>query len=443
MTQPTDSEPSQGEDNEKGILKKSISRRDLLRLAGIGGAGLLFGGAGVGGLLSAGESKAAKTASVETKATKASSDTNQVISFYGQHQAGIITPPQDFIVFAAFDITVTSLDQVRSLFQAWTSASASLANGEMIGNANSNVNMPPSDTGEAAGLSPSRTSITFGVGASFFDARFGLAGKRPAALVDLPAFGGDELRAEWSGGDIGVQVNANDLQIAFHAIRNLARIARGKAVLRWTQEGFQRSSGADPSGATPRNLMGFKDGTGNPDVSDDAEMKKVVWAAASDGAGWMDKGSYMVVRRIRIRVEVWDRSTLGDQEATFGRHRESGAPLGAAREFDALDLESKDAKGKPLIPIRSHVRLAHGDGTVKILRRSFSYSSGMDNKTGQLDAGLLFICFNRDSRKQFIPMQQRMGQSDLLNEYIVHTGSALFACFPGVKEGGYIGETLF
>nr|WP_243864751.1 iron uptake transporter deferrochelatase/peroxidase subunit [Paenibacillus castaneae] len=421
------------------MLKKSISRRDLLRLAGVGGAGLLFGGAGVGGLFSTKERTAAKNSASEAK----TADKNNIISFYGSHQAGIVTPPQDFIVFAAFDLTTASLDEVRMLFKAWTAASASMTSGEMIGSSNNNVNMPPSDTGEAAGLTPSRTTITFGVGPSFFDSRFGLAGKRPEALTELPPFGGDELRSEWSGGDIGVQVNADDLQIAFHAIRNLARIARGKAVLRWTQEGFQRTSGSDPTGSTPRNLMGFKDGTGNPDVHNETEMKKVVWANASDGAGWMDRGSYMVVRRIRIRVEVWDRSTLGDQEATFGRHRDSGAPIGAAHEFDKLDLESKDDKGKPVIPMRSHVRLAHGDGSVKILRRSFSYSSGMDHKTGQLDAGLLFICFNRDSRKQFIPMQQRMGQSDLLNEYIVHTGSAVFACFPGVKEGGYIGETLF
>jgi deferrochelatase/peroxidase EfeB len=442
MTKPNGSEQSgktQTQDEGKlGIIDKKISRRDLLRMAGVGGAGLLLGATGMGGLLSAQERSSAKPASKTAKV-----DSDQIVSFYGTHQAGITTPPQDFIVFAAFDLTAGSLDEVRKLFQTWTTAAATMASGEMLGSSNDNLNLPPSDTGEAVGLSPSRTTITFGVGASFFDGRYGLAGKRPAALADLPAFGGDELREEWSGGDIGVQVNANDMQIAFHAIRNLARIARGKAVLRWTQEGFQRTSGADPAGATPRNLMGFKDGTNNPDVSDDAEMKKVVWAAASDGTPWMDQGSYMVVRRIRVRIEVWDRSSLGDQENTFGRHRSSGAPLGSANETDKLNLEKKDEKGEPVIPMNAHVRLAHGDGSVKILRRSFSYSSGMDNKTGQLDAGLLFICFNRDSRKQFIPMQTKLGQSDLLNEYIVHTGSATFACFPGVREGGYIGETLF
>jgi deferrochelatase/peroxidase EfeB len=304
------------------------------------------------------------------------------------------------------------------------------------------TNLPPSDTGEAAGLSPSRLTVTFGAGPSLFDSRFGLSAKRPAALVDLPAFGGDELLAEWSGGDLAVQVNADDMQVAFHAIRNLARIARGKAVLRWTQEGFQRTGAADKTGSTPRNLMGFKDGTGNPDTADQAEMARVVWADAADGMPWMAGGSYMIVRRIRIRVEVWDRSTLQDQEATFGRYRHNGAPLGGTDEFEAIDLSRKDERGEPIIPMRSHVALARGEGMNPILRRSYSYSSGMDHKTGQLDAGLIFICFNRDSRKQFIPMQQKLGQNDLLNEYIVHTGSAIFACFPGVKEGGYIGDTL-
>lgn len=406
----------------------------MLRLAGIGVGGLLLGAGGVGGLLAA-------EAEAPSKAGAVSRD--DLVPYYGQHQAGIATPPQDFIVFAAMDLTTSSLADVRELFQAWTEAAAAMAAGEMLGEKNTTLNVPPSDTGEAAGLTPSRTTITFGIGASFFDSRFGLASKRPQSFQDLPAFGGDELRPEWSGGDIGIQACANDLQIAFHAIRNLARIARGKAVLRWTQEGFQRTGGADPTGATPRNLLGFKDGTANPNTSDADLMKDVVWAQHADGAEWMTDGSYMVVRRIRMRVEVWDRSTLGDQEATFGRHRDSGAPLGGKREHDEVDLNKKDDKGNPVIPIDSHVALARGDGSIKILRRSYSYSSGMDTKTGQLDAGLLFVCYNRNLSKQFIPMQRRMGESDRLNEYIVHTGSAIFACFPGVSKGGYIGQTLF
>jgi deferrochelatase/peroxidase EfeB len=414
-----------------GFGETPISRRDLLKMAALGGAGLLLGGAGAGGLLTA----------LERKGAAEKDRRYEAVPFYGAHQAGIVTPAQDFVVFAAFDLTTDSIAEVRKLFRAWTEAAAAMAAGGMIGDDNGNPNVPPSDTGEAAGLRPSRLTLTFGAGPSLFDGRFGLAGKRPPELQDLPAFPGDELLPEWTGGDLAVQACANDLQAAFRAVRNLARIARGKAALRWVQEGFQRTGGADPSGGTPRNLMGFKDGTGNPDVTDDKAMNEIVWVQPGDGPAWMAGGTYMVVRRIRIRIEVWDRSTLADQEATFGRHRASGAPLGGSGEFDPVDLERRGEDGQPLIPMNAHIRLAKADG-VRILRRSYSYSSGLDRRTGQLDAGLLFIAFNRSTAKQFVPIQRRLSRSDKLNEYIVHTGSAVFAVFPGVREGGYIGDTL-
>ncbi|WP_420539292.1 iron uptake transporter deferrochelatase/peroxidase subunit [Paenibacillus polymyxa] len=426
-----DAQPADDERSGKG---KSVSRRDLLKLAGVGGLGLLLGGGGVGAVLSASQR-------LESMMTEA--DTKDVVPFYGKHQAGIVTPAQDFICFAAFDLTTPDKEQVRNLFKAWTEASATMTSGVLLGTDNENINLPPSDTGEAAGLSPSRTTITFGVGPSFFDGRYGLAGLKPAGFRELPRFQGDALDEQWCGGDIGVQVCANDLQVAFHALRNLARIARGTAVLRWTQEGFQRTAQADPAGSTPRNLLGFKDGTGNPDTSKADEMNRLVWTQTNDGPAWMGDGSYMAVRRIRMRVEVWDRSTLGDQEDTFGRHRSSGAPLGKSKEFDKLDLAATSPEGKPLTPPTSHVALAHGDGSINILRRSYSYSSGLDKQTGQLDAGLLFISYQRDLFKQFVHIQEKLARNDKLNEYIVHKGSAVFACFPGVSQGGYIGDTLF
>ncbi|MCL6603751.1 MAG: deferrochelatase/peroxidase EfeB [Paenibacillus sp.] len=427
--------------NEKdptiGLTEKKLSRRDMLRLTGVGGLGLLLGGGGIGSILAA--------RSVTATATAPQTDTALVdsIPFYGDHQAGIVTPAQNFLCFAAFDLTTSKLSDVKKLFQAWTTASASLTSGQLIGSVNDNPNLPPTDTGEADGLTPSRCTITFGVGPSFFDGRFGLSSQRPASFQDLPAFAGDNLDPQWCGGDICVQACADDLQVAFHAIRNLARIARGTAVLRWTQEGFQRSSAADPKGATPRNLLGFKDGTGNPDATDRKEMDTVVWNNNGDGPSWMSGGTYMAVRRVMLRIEVWDRSNLSDQEATFGRHRHSGAPIGATDEFADLDLKAKDASGNLIIPETSHSAIAHGDGTVKMLRRSYSYSSGMNLKTGQLDAGLLFISFQRDLVKQFVSIQQRLSKNDKLNEYMSHTGSAVFACFPGTREGGYIGQALF
>ncbi|MBP2002156.1 deferrochelatase/peroxidase EfeB [Paenibacillus shirakamiensis] len=427
--------PEESESRESdSFLKKPVSRRSLLKMVGVGGIGLLLGGGGIGMIAAK-----ARTSTNNGVSTLTTGDT---IPFYGKHQAGITTPGQNFLSFASFDLTTTSLAEVRLLFKAWTQAAAVMTAGQLLGSDNNNQNLPPSDTGEAAGLSPCKMTITFGVGPSFFDARFGLAGKRPAAFPDLPAFQADALQPEWCGGDIGVQVCADDLQVAFHAIRNLARIGRGKAVLRWTQDGFQRTSTADPKSGTPRNLMGFKDGTGNPHVDDDASMNEIVWAQ-SGADSWMAGGSYMVARRIRMRIEIWDRSSLSDQESTFGRHRDTGAPLGSKDEFDPLDLKATDASGKPQLPPTSHARLAHMDGKIKILRRAYSYTGGIDAKTGQLDAGLFFICYQRDLSKQFIPMQQTLAASDKLNEYTVHIGSATFACFPGVREGGYIGETLF
>ncbi|KZE79178.1 deferrochelatase [Paenibacillus elgii] len=419
--------------------RSSISRRDLLKLAGAGGVGLLLGSVGVGGVWAGTAKLAAPTAS-----TASNADPKQVIPFYDAHQAGIVTSAQDFICFAAFDLTTVKLSEVKDLFRRWTEAAAKMTAGQPVGGEEDQQSMPPADTGEAAGLHPCRTTITFGVGPSMFDARFGLGAKRPEALADLPRFGGDSLRPEWCGGDIGVQVCADDLQVAFHALRNLTRLARGVAVLRWTQEGFQRTGGSGPAGETPRNLLGFKDGTGNPDIHDKQAMNDIVWVQPSKQPAWMSGGSYMVVRRIRMRIEVWDRSTLSDQEATFGRYRSSGAPLGAKNEFDPLALDAKNEAGQPLIPLTAHSRLAHGEQPAeKVLRRSYSYSSGIDRQTGQLDAGLLFICYQRDPRTQFVPIQQRLAKRDKLNEYIVHVGSAQFACFPGARQGGYIGEGLF
>ena len=414
------------------LMDQKLSRRDMLRLTGVGGLGLLLGGTGAGSIIAARKS-------ADPAPSPAADD---ILPFYGSHQGGILTPAQNFICFAAFDLTTSKQADVKKLLEAWTAAAAALTSGSLIGSLNDNPNLPPSDTGEADGLSPSKCTLTFGVGPSFFDGRFGLAMQRPSTFADLPAFTGDALEPQWCGGDLCVQACADDLQVAFHAIRNLARIARGTAVLRWTQEGFQRTGGADPKGGTPRNLLGFKDGTGNPDVTDAAAMRDIVWSGSGDGPAWMNGGTYMAVRRVQLRVEVWDRSTLSDQETTFGRYRQSGAPIGAKDEFADLNLDAKDASGQPVVPPNSHSALSHGDGSVKILRRSYSYSSGMNLKTGQLDAGLLFISFQKDLVKQFVSIQQRLAKSDKLNEYVLHTGSAVFACFPGVREGGYIGDTL-
>jgi len=420
---------------ETALLKKKISRRDILKTAGVGGVGVLIGASGLGGFLSIGEGKATETSN------------RDIVPFYGKHQSGITTKTQNHLYFASLDVTASTKQDLVKLFKAWTEAAALMSEGKPVGDLSSNQFMPPKDTGEAIGLSAANLTITFGVGPTLFvkegKDRFGLSHKQPKELSDLPKFPLDALKEEWTGGDICIQACADDMQVAFHAVRNLIRIARGKAILRWVQPGFQRSKQTDANEGTPRNLFGFKDGSVNPDVNSNKQMDQQIWVQAGDGPNWLAGGSYMVVRRIQMFIEVWDRTNLREQENTFGRYRDSGAPLGQNDEFEKLDLKRKNENGEYAIPVNSHTRLSHGDGSQQILRRAYSYSNGLDVKTGSFDAGLLFICFQRTPSKQFIPIQERLAKMDKLNEYTSHVGSAIFACLPGTKQGGYIGETLF
>jgi deferrochelatase/peroxidase EfeB len=307
------------------------------------------------------------------------------------------------------------------------------------------------DSGEALGLPPSHLTVTFGFGAGLFvkdgKDRYGLASLRPAALVDMPTFNGDQLVAEKSGGDISVQACADDPQVAFHAVRRLARLATDIAQIRWAQTGF---ISRPEDGSTPRNLQGFKDGTQNPK---EKETEGVVWAGR-EGPEWMRGGSYLVVRKIRMALEHWDKTDTGFQEQVIGRHKSTGAPLGMRHEFDALDLNATDKDGNPLIPENAHVRLAAAETNdgAQILRRGYSYNDGVNfvaerwppwRQGIEYDAGLLFVCYQRDPRTGFIRIFDRMAKFDALNQFVTHTGSGLFACPPGIREGGFIGQGLF
>jgi deferrochelatase/peroxidase EfeB len=370
-----------------------------------------------------------------------------VVPFHGEHQAGIVTPAQDRLLFATFDLTTTDRDDVIDLLKKWTSAARRMTAGLPVGSDNTDQDAPPDDTGEAVGLGPSSLTITFGFGPSLFTLdgvdRFGVGAQRPAALVDIPEFGGDTIDPARSNGDLAVQACSNDPNVCFHAIRNLARIGRGTVVLRWSQMGFGRTSSTDTAQATPRNLMGFKDGTNNVTAENTAALRNDIWVAKDDGAAWMGAGSYMVTRRIRMLLEVWDRSTLADQELTIGRNKIEGAPLGAKKEHDTVDLKATN-DGDPVIPIDAHIRLAapSENAGARLLRRGYSFTDGINPVTNQLDAGLFFIAFQRDPRTGFIAVQQKLA-TDALNEYIRHTSSAVFAVPPGVGPTGYIGETLF
>jgi deferrochelatase/peroxidase EfeB len=354
------------------------------------------------------------------------------VPFRGRHQAGIATPAQDRLHFAAFDV-VGSRVELRDLLREWTVAAERMTAGRPAGT-DGNTLLPPADTGEAMDLSPARLSVTFGFGPSLFD-RFGLT--RPAPLRPLPALPGDELDPARSDGDLCVQACADDPQVAFHAVRNLARIGRGVVVMRWSQLGFGRTSTTSRAQATPRNLMGFKDGTNNLKAEDTAALRKHVWVGA-EGPPWMRDGSYLVTRRIRMLIEAWDRASLADQEQTIGRTKSEGAPIGGRREHEPVDLRSRR------LPVDAHVRLAspHTNGGMRILRRGYSFTDGFDDELGQLDAGLFFLSYQRDPG-QFVALQRRLGANDALNEYIKHTSSALFGVPPGVRgRSDWVGRAL-
>jgi deferrochelatase/peroxidase EfeB len=411
--------------------RKGTSRRGFLG-ASLGTVGVLAAGGGGYGVARA-------TASAPSHASTGP------VEFYGRHQAGIDTPAQDRLAFAAFDVTSPDVGALRAMLGSWAAAAARMTSGQPIGPVETAPQAPPIDTGEALGLAPAQLTVTVGFGPSLFDDRFGLAERRPVALIDLPAFPNDVLDPNRSGGDLGVQACSNDPQVAFHAIRNFARIARGTAVMRWSQLGFGRTATTSTSQATPRNLMGFKDGTNNIKAEDRADMNRFVWAGEETDQPWMRGGSYLVARRIRMLIESWDADYLADQENVIGRVKETGAPLGGEREFDTVDLGARGRNG-PVVPPDAHIRLAApaSNGGQKMLRRGYSFTDGIDPVTGQLDAGLFFIAFQKDPREQFVPIQARLAENDALNEYIKHTASALFAVPPGVSAAGdWFGKALF
>lgn len=423
---------------------------------------LLTGGALVGGGLVAG---AAVGAGV-TAAVSGSTDSDaQTEPFWGEHQSGIVTDTQRNVVLASFDLNTTSRDDVSALLKAWTELGANLAAGQSTkipaftgsstdAYADTTGSVSVDDSLEAWQLGPQRLTLTVGFGPGLFERdghdRFGLATRRPAPLVDLPRFPGDELDAGQSGGDLFLQSCADDRQVAFHAIRSIARIAPDVATLRWTQVGFSPSN----TGGTPRNLMGFKDGTINSNLHPPADQGATVWAN-STSPGWMQGGSYLVYRRIRITLEHWDRLSLPLQEQVIGRHKVNGAPIGASDEFDALDLTAKASDGTPAIPMTAHVRLAApetNNGAV-ILRRAFSYDNGTTpfierwppwRQALEYDSGLLFLAYQQDPRAAFIPINQRLSINDALNQFTTHTATGIYAIPPGARApGDWIGRELF
>ena len=450
---------------ERGGEPGATRRGFLTRAAGLAAAGAALG------------ADAGTRALAATDARASPEVAAPIEPFWGRNQSGIVTAAQGHTYFAALDLTTTKRDDVVQLLRAWTNAAARLTSGKPIAPfaktelaynygttttttvttssdepTPTTVSLP--DSGEAEGLAPARLTVTFGFGAGLFEKegkdRYGLAKHRPEALIDLPRFAGDELASERTDGDLSIQACADDAQVAFHAVRQLVRLADDLAQVRWAQTGFMPNFG---TGRTPRNLMGFKDGTNNPSIGDAAAMEKFVWVGG-EGPGWMQGGSYLVVRRIRIALEHWDRSKIDFQEDTFGRHKATGAPIGKENENDPLDLDATGKDGDYLIAENAHVRLAaaaSNDGA-QILRRPYSYNDGVNftaerwppwRQGMEYDAGLFFICYQRDPRTGFVKVFEKMAKLDMLNQFVTHVGGGLFACPGGVAEGEFIGQRLF
>jgi len=448
---------------------------------------------GAGGVLAARGITARQPAAAEPETNATTLETG-IEPFFGAHQGGIATPIQSYTYFAAFDLVTSKRADVIKLLQDWTAASSRMAQGQTVepihqapigyGYDSGSDNAPATgamvvpgannatgpkaaagygtdsgtgdapDSGEAVGLPPARLTVTFGFGPGLFvkngKDRYGLAQHRPEALVDMPKFPGEQFVAAHTGGDLSVQACADDPQVAFHAVRQLARIADGVAEIRWVQTGFVGNPGGKE---TPRNIMGFKDGTRNPSINDAAAMAKLVWVDA-EGPGWMRGGSYMIVRRIKIAIEHWDRMKVAFQEQTVGRHKATGAPLGMKNEFDKLDLAATDKDGNPITPENAHVRLAaaENNGGAQILRRPYSFNDGVSftaerwppwRQGMEYDAGLFFVCYQRDPRTGFLKIYEKVSRFDMMNQFVTHVGGGLFACPGGVAEGGFIGQELF
>ncbi|WP_314283819.1 iron uptake transporter deferrochelatase/peroxidase subunit [Haemophilus sputorum] len=393
-------------------------RRDFIKQAGFLGAGLLAGTSSLPAM-------AQITAS---SASSACNHDHQQTPFFGPHQAGITTPAQKHIYFMVLDLHSQDINEIKEMFQTWTKYSQKLTKGEMVEGYSENGYIPPKDTGEAEDLPTYNLTLTFGVSPSFFK-KLNIEKFCPPELVDLPHFPRDQLREEYSGGDICIQACADDPQVAFHAVRNLVRVARSHITMHWSQSGFNSFDKH-----TPRNLFGFRDGTAN--LQQGEALDKVVWY---QGNNWLKEGSFLIARRVQMFLETWDRTNLNEQQNTFGRYKQNGAAYGQKEEFDKVELGTDE---KPILPEDSHVHLAKKAG-MEILRRSYSYASGVDQKTGQFDTGLLFISFQHNP-ENFIKIQKMLGNIDKMNEYITHVGSGIFACFAGVKDqDDYLGKALF
>lgn len=392
----------------------SLSRRRLLTTGAAAGLGVA---AGVG---------------VDRTLFRESQDENgtalhgeDTIAFHGRHQAGIATAPTAHAVFLAMDLKPeVDRSALTRMMRVLSDDAARLTQGD------------PSlaDTEPELAHTPSRLTVTFGFGPEFVKRA---KGRSPVWLRPLPSFEIDQLEDRWSGGDLLLQVSSEDPLVVSHAVRVLLKDARGFASVRWRQSGFRRASGTDAPGTTMRNLFGQVDGTVNPAIGT-PDFDTTVWCTD----GWWAGGTGFVLRRIAMDLEGWDQVGRAGREASIGRRLGDGSPLTGEREHDQPDLEARNAIGLPVISDFAHLRRAQTDDpTQVILRRPYNYDDAPSGSEVS-NSGLLFASFQADIDHQFVPLQQRLSDLDLLNEWTTPIGSSVFVIPPGCAEGGFVGETL-
>lgn len=398
---------------------RAVSRRHLL----LGGAAAGIGAA-IGGALTRDAPLPPPGPPLEDTTTGTGT-----VPFHGVHQAGIATPPPAHTLFVALDLLAgTDRGALRRLLRILTDDAARLTQGRAA----------LADAEPELATTPARLTVTFGFGPGLVTRAAG-AGAVPAWLRPLPPFTVDRLEESWCGGDLLLHVCADDPLTVAHAARMLLKDSRSFATVRWTQAGFRRARGAQPAGTTQRNLFGQVDGTVNPQPGT-ADFDRVVWCAEP---GWLRGGTSLVLRRIHMDLDGWDQLDRSGREAAVGRTLATGAPLTGTREHDDPDFEQTTPLGLPVIAPFAHIRRSRSENPAeRIYRRPYSYDADPAGTGGVSSSGLLFASYQADVDAQYVPLQRRLDELDLLNTWTTPIGSAVFAIPPGCAPGGFVGDTL-